>query len=192
LSVPLALAMGGLLACDADAPAADPWVWDLPAAFPTPRVPADNPMSAAKVELGRYLFYDKRLSGNGTQACGSCHVQAHAFSEPRPTSLGSTGQAHFRNAMSLTNVAYNTTQTWSSAVVVHLEQQALLPMFGEDPVELGLAGREAELVQRIASDPRYPAMFEAAFPEEDGRVGVDTIVKGRVRFACLGSGRASR
>ncbi|MBL8788089.1 MAG: di-heme enzyme [Deltaproteobacteria bacterium] len=169
-------------ACESDTPTVEPWVWEVPTGFPTPRVPADNPMSAAKVELGRYLFYDKQLSGNGTQACASCHVQARAFTEPRATSLGSTGQAHFRNAMSLTNVAYNATQTWASAVVIHLEQQALLPMFGEDPVELGLAGKEAELVARLGADPRYPAMFAAAFPDEDGRIGVDTIVKALASF----------
>lgn len=190
-SLPLSLLLAGLLplgpgasGCtdDASAASAEPWVWDLPEGFPVPRVPADNPMSAAKVELGRRLFYDKRLSGNQTQACASCHLQEHAFSEPLPTSIGSTGQAHFRNAMSLTNAAYNSTQTWASNVVVHLEQQALLPMFGEDPVELGLAGREAELVARIAAVPDYPARFEAAFPEEDGRIGIDTIVKAIAAF----------
>ncbi len=50
-----------------------PYRWDLPRGFPTPRVPADNPMTEAKVELGRYLFYDRRLSGNGSQSCAACH-----------------------------------------------------------------------------------------------------------------------
>lgn len=172
-----------LTACDDGAPAADPWQWDLPAGFPTPRVPADNPMNAAKVELGRRLFYDTRLSGNGTQACASCHQQARAFTEERATSLGSTGEAHFRNAMSLTNVAFNTTQTWSSNVVVHLEQQALLPMFGETPVELGLAGREAELIARLAAVDDYVARFSEAFPEERApAIRLDTIVKAIAAF----------
>jgi cytochrome c peroxidase len=51
----------------------EPFVWTLPSALPKPRVPADNPMTAAKVELGRYLFYDTRLSANGTQSCATCH-----------------------------------------------------------------------------------------------------------------------
>ena len=169
-------------ACD-DAPIeGDPYVWDLPAGFPVPRVPADNPMNEAKVELGRRLFYDERLSGNETQACATCHIQAHAFAEPQAVSLGSTGEAHFRNAMSLTNVAFNATQTWSSAVLVHLEQQALVPMFGETPVELGLAGREAELVARLFADGDYVQRFREAFPEERGRIGVDTIVKAIAAF----------
>jgi cytochrome c peroxidase len=61
----------------ADAPA--PYTWNLPKNFPRPRVPAGNPMSEAKAELGRHLFYDTRLSGNGTQTCSSCHEQERAF-----------------------------------------------------------------------------------------------------------------
>ena len=182
-----ALLVGSLVAlvagaCNDDPAASTTYEWDLPKGFPEPRVPADNPMNEAKVELGRRLFYDKQLSGNETQACASCHVQAHAFSEPQAVSVGSTDQAHFRNAMSLANVAFNATQTWSSAVLVHLEQQALVPMFGETPVELGLSGREEELVQRFASDDDYVQRFRDAFPEERGRIGVDTIVKAIAAF----------
>lgn len=79
-----------------------PWAWSLPPGLPIPRVPPDNPMSGAKVQLGRRLFYDTRLSGNGTWACGSCHQQAHAFTDGRARAIGSTGQAHPRSAMSLT------------------------------------------------------------------------------------------
>ena len=82
-------------------------------AFPPPHVPADNPMSAAKVELGRHLFYDTRLSGNGTQSCASCHQQALAFTDGRARSLGSTGQLHPRGSMSLVNVAYAAVLTWA-------------------------------------------------------------------------------
>ena len=61
------------------------YAWRLPAGFPVPRVPADNPMSEAKVELGRYLFYDKQLSFNRQQSCASCHEQARAFTDGRAT-----------------------------------------------------------------------------------------------------------
>ena len=70
--------------------------WSVPAGFPLPRVPADNPMSDAKVELGRHLFYDNRLSGNGTQSCATCHQQEHAFADSRAVGLGSTGEKHTR------------------------------------------------------------------------------------------------
>ena len=65
----------------ADTPPA--YVWNLPQHFPQPRVPATNPMSEAKAELGRYLFYDTRLSGNGTQSCATCHEQERAFTDGR-------------------------------------------------------------------------------------------------------------
>ena len=78
-----------------------------------PEVPADNPMTTVKVALGRRLFYDTRFSGNGTFACASCHQQAHAFTDGRPRAIGSTGQSHARSAMSLTNVAYNSSFGWA-------------------------------------------------------------------------------
>jgi cytochrome c peroxidase len=81
-------------ASTAQAQAASDWTWDLPDYLPPPRVPADNPMTQAKVALGRYLFYDTRLSGNGTQACATCHLQKLAFTDGRAHGLGSTGQLH--------------------------------------------------------------------------------------------------
>ncbi len=72
LPIALALAAGGVVLALASAGAQDKstaYVWRLPKGFPKPAVPADNPMNAEKVELGRHLFYDKRLSGNGKQAC---------------------------------------------------------------------------------------------------------------------------
>ncbi len=154
-----------LASCDdGSAPtAAGPYVWQLPPGLPQPKVPADNPMSSAKVELGRWLFYDKRLSGNQSQSCATCHQQARAFADDLPVGLGSTGQSHVRGAMSLANVAYASVLTWGNPTVVSLEDQALVPLFGEAPVELGLAGQEQLLIQRLSADPRYPPMFQSAF-----------------------------
>ena len=79
------------------APAAKPgFNWAIPSGFPAPAVPADNPMSTVKVELGRRLFYDKRLSGNQTFSCASCHRQALAFSDGRDRAIGSTTCDVFR------------------------------------------------------------------------------------------------
>jgi len=86
--------------------------WRLPPGFPTPQVPADNPMSDAKVELGRHLFYDTRLSGSGTQSCATCHRQELAFTDGKGQGVGSTGQVHPRGSMSLANVAYAAVLTW--------------------------------------------------------------------------------
>src|ERR1700677_5177369 len=88
--------------------------WDLPPGFPKPRVPVTNPMSPAKALLGRYFFYDKRMSVNGTQSCASCHRQELAFTDGRATARGATGQDHPRSALSLVNVAYAGALTWSN------------------------------------------------------------------------------
>src|SRR5436305_15058138 len=118
----------------------DGYHWNLPRGFPKPRVPIDNPMSEAKALLGRHLFYDKRLSMNGSQSCATCHRQELAFTDGRAFSVGATGQNHPRSAMSLVNVAYSAALTWSNPTLRSLEEQAFVPMFSEHPVELGLRG----------------------------------------------------
>lgn len=168
-----------LLACGTDKTDStqDSWEWNLPEGFPEPAVPDDNPMSAEKVELGRYLFYDVRLSGNETQSCGSCHKQELAFTDGLAHAEGSTGDIHRRSSMGLSNIGYASGLTWASLSVRTLEDQALLPLFGEDPVELGMAGQEETLMARLADDPDYPAMFAAAFPEESEPINLDTMLK---------------
>lgn len=160
-----------------DAPAAA-WPFDLPPGFPTPRLPPNTQLTAELAELGRYLFYDKRLSGNGTQSCASCHEQARAFTDGKVTPTGSTGTVLRRNAMSLTNVAYNPTQTWANFHLSHLEQQAAVPMFGDNPVELGITGNEEIVLQRFRDDTLYPQLFAAAFP-----AAADPITLGNVVLA---------
>jgi cytochrome c peroxidase len=140
--------------------------WQLPPGFPQPCVPEDNPMNPAKVELGRRLFYDRRLSGNGTQACASCHRPERAFTDGRARAIGSTGESHPRGSQSLTNVAYNAGFTWVEAGRRSLEEQALGPMYGEHPVELGARGREKELGAAFLADPEIVDLFVAAFPGE--------------------------
>jgi cytochrome c peroxidase len=155
--------------------------WDLPKGFPKPSVPVDNPMSAVKVELGRYLFYDKRLSVNGESSCATCHRQELAFSDGRKTAIGATGQVHSRNAMSLVNVAYSAALTWSNADMRQLESQALVPMFGEHPVEMGL--READGVPAaVAADARYRNLFARAFPGESEAISSRNMVKAIAAF----------
>src|SRR5262245_34237675 len=87
-------------------PAQEPFDWKLPAGLAPPVVPPDNPMSVARATLGRYLFYDTRVSGNGKQSCGSCHEQAKAFTDGRAQSVGSTGELHPRGRMSLVNIGF--------------------------------------------------------------------------------------
>jgi cytochrome c peroxidase len=98
--------------------------WNLLKGFPRPKTPVDNPMSAAKVELGRYLFYNKRMSTNGKESCGSCHRQELAFTDGRAHAEGTTGQFHPRSSMSLVNVAYAPLLTWANPTLDSLEEQA--------------------------------------------------------------------
>jgi cytochrome c peroxidase len=139
--------------------------WNLPRGFPKPRVPAGNPMSEVKARLGRYLFYDQRLSVNGRQSCATCHRQELAFTDGRATSVGATGAIHPRSAMSLVNVAYSGALTWSDPTLRSLEEQARVPMFSEHPVELGLRGRENTVLAMLRADPIYRELFPRAFPE---------------------------
>lgn len=138
--------------------------WALPEGFPQPKVPADNPMTPAKVDLGRHLFYDKRLSSDGSMSCASCHEQSRAFSDGKTVPIGVTGEAHSRNSMALFNLAYTSVLTWANPQLNHLETQMLIPLFGEDPPELGLVGKEQQVLAHLSAIPMYQAKFKAAFP----------------------------
>ena len=162
------------------APAAGtPWVWTLPKGFPQPFVPADNPMSEDKFQLGRRLFFDKRLSGNGTQSCGSCHLQRLAFTDGKALATGSTGDQTARSAMSIANVAYYPTLTWANPSQSSLELQAVVPMFVENlAVELGINEQnKAEVLARFQKDSDYALRFKASFPGEAQPISFMNIVK---------------
>lgn len=156
-----------------------PYQWALPQGFPEPIVPNDNPMSEAKVALGRVLFYDRNLSFNKTQACASCHQQAFAFAQPAKVATGSTGQLHRRNSLALVNVAYNTTLTWAHPELTRIEQQLLIPLFAEHPLEMGISGHDQEVLARFDSAD-YRPLFNAAFGDEVP--SYDGIVKALASF----------
>ena len=154
------------------------WYWQLPAGFAPPRVPADNPMNAAKVELGRHLFHDPRLSADGTLACSGCHEQVSAFSDGRSLSRGVSGQVHPRNSLHLTNVAYRLTLDWANPQPRTLEAQMLTPLFGTAPVEMGVNDDNRALVlERFRTDAGYRARFAAAFAGEVEPLSWDNIIK---------------
>ena len=152
------------------------FAWDLPKGFPVPKVPASNPMTAEKVELGRYLFYDKRLSVNRTQACATCHQQQLAFTDGKSVGVGATGEHHPRGPMSLVNVAYSSTLTWNNPDMKELEEQALVPMFGDKPVELGLR-RGDGFPLSLKTDAKYRDLFARAFPADADPLTVDNLVR---------------
>lgn len=145
-------------------------------------MPEGNPPTAEKVALGRHLFYDVRLSGNGTQACASCHQQARAFTDARERAIGSTGELHPRGAMSLANVAYSVTLTWTDSGHRSLEDQMLVPLLADHPVEMGLAGREEDALSRLRVDPLYSKLFSEAFPHEIAPANLGNIRKAIASF----------
>jgi cytochrome c peroxidase len=159
-----------------------PFRWAIPAWLPPPPVPDDNPMTAEKVELGRHLFYDARLSRDSTIACASCHLQGRAYTDARTVGEGIEGHKAGRNAMGLANVGYLPVLTWANPNIRALEFQALIPIFGEAPVEMGMAGREAELFARLRDDATYRRLFPAAFPERNGEVSLFTITRALAAF----------
>ena len=156
---------------------AEDFRWRLPAGFPEPAVPADNPMSEAKVALGAKLFADPRLSVTGRYSCQSCHSPERAFTDGRANSLGATGETLSLNAPTLLNVAYNPSQGWRDAKLRTLEQQMHGPLFNKDPRELGLAGRETLVEHALLADGEMVRAFGAAFPGLDQPVNMDNVIR---------------
>lgn len=169
--VTILVAVGGLIGCSPEPTA---YQWQLPKGFPAPNVPADNPITHEKVKLGKALFFEPALSGNGAMSCSTCHMPENAFSEPRPTSSGSTGEIGRRNALALVNVAYNGSLTWAHNGIDTIEQQLMIPLFNEHPIEMGLTGNEEIVLARFDTDD-YKALFEDAFGDE--QINLDRIVK---------------
>ena len=173
------IALGiGVAVLAAAAHAGEPaYQWRLPRGFPEPAVPADNPMSAAKVALGARLFADTRLSVTGRHSCASCHDPARAFTDGLARSRGATGAALPLNAPTLINAAYNASLGWHDAGVTTLERQMRGPLFNEHPPELGLAGREAEVERGLLADDSLRAAFSAAWPGEAAPVTMDNAIR---------------
>ncbi|MFM2062636.1 MAG: hypothetical protein RLZZ507_2306 [Cyanobacteriota bacterium] len=156
--------------------------WNIPVWMPKPIVPADNPMNYQKVELGRHLFYEKRLSITGEFSCASCHLQKLAFTDGKTVAVGATGEKHPRNSMSLANIAYNPVLTWANPLMIKLENQALVPIFGEHPVEMGMVGREKQILAILQDDAKYRRMFTDAFNNEKNPLNLSNLTKALAAF----------
>lgn len=159
-----------------------PWTWPLPGGVALPAVPANNEMSIAKVELGRRLFYDADLSADGTLACAGCHEQKRAFADGNATRPGVHGGPGRRNVPGLANVAWFERLTFADPATISLEKQALIPLLGENPVEMGMKGKEAEFGRRLGADRCYRRMFAKAFPERRGRIDLWSITAALAAF----------
>jgi cytochrome c peroxidase len=155
--------------------------WQLPEGFPAPEVPSDNPMTPEKVELGRHLFYDPRLSHDNSMSCATCHRQELAFTDGATVSTGITGQHTPRNSMMLANIGYASSLTWANPLQLLLERQAVIPMFGDTPIELGLKS-EDEVEAKLRSVKRYQELFSAAFPGEEEPITAIHLVRALASF----------
>lgn len=176
------LVIATLAACGSTPAANTTWRWQLPKGVPAPHLPANNLMSEAKFELGRHLFYDTRLSGNGTQACATCHMQAFAFTDAARRSTGSTGRRHPRNAQPLGNTAWNISFNWADPSLTTLEAQMQRPLFGTAPVEMGVTDHEDVVLRRLREDLEMAAMFKAAFPTETDPIHFENITAAIATF----------
>ncbi len=141
------------------------------------RVPdaAHNPMTPAKVELGKALFFDPRLSGNGTVSCASCHNPALGWSDGLKTGVGINGTVLGRATPTIVNVAYNTQFMWDGRKK-SLEDQALGPMKTPEEMKTDFTAT----LHLLGSVDGYVAMFNKAFPGEP--IGEDTVAKAIAAF----------
>jgi len=146
-----------------------------PLGLPPVPWPTDNPYSAARVELGRYLFFDPRFSANGTVSCATCHPPAHAFAGGDPPPVGVTGRPLLRRAPTLINRAYGKSQFYDGRAAT-LEDQIAGPV--TNPDEMGTTKDAATAaVSKIAG---YASLFERAFG--DAKVTYDRIVMALASF----------
>ena len=122
-------------------------------------IPPDNPQTTEKIALGQKLFFDGRLSADGTVACSTCHDPARAFTDGRPTSIGIRGRVGQRNAPTILNALYNRSQFWDGRVKT-LEEQAVQPIV--NPAEMGQPSLDA-VVARIAAIGEYREAFGRVF-----------------------------
>ncbi|MFO1463146.1 MAG: cytochrome c peroxidase [bacterium] len=135
-------------------------------------IPADNPLTPEKIELGRLLYFDKRLSKDVTISCASCHDPKRGWTDNQPVSDGIHGGKGTRSAPTVINSTYNLVQFWDGRAK-NLEEQALGPII--NPVEMGMASHD-EMVSSLSNIQAYRPLFQKAF-------GDDKITKERVAMA---------
>src|SRR5205085_1548412 len=131
----------------------------LPVDLTRAGTPSDNPQTPEKIALGQKLFFEGRLSADGSVACATCHDPARAFTDGRPASVGIHGRTGQRNAPTVLNALYNKTQFWDGRAKT-LEEQAAFPIF--NPVEMGQPSLDAA-VARIARIREYKQAFPRVF-----------------------------
>lgn len=139
-------------------------------------VPEGNPLSAEKIELGRLLYFDKRLSKDDTVACATCHDPEHGFAEPRTTSKGVGGKVGARNAPTAINRLFSKEQFWDGRGA-DLEDQAKGPL--TNPIEMAMPSHDA-VVKKVRGIAGYGPLFQQAFGSAD--VTIDRVAQAIASF----------
>lgn len=116
-------------------------------------------VDSAKIELGRYLFYDRRLSANNTRSCATCHNPQFAFTDGYKRSLGVYADLHQRNTQPLFNLGYLEYFTAADSTLHSPLQQMNNPLFNTHPAEMGVKGNEERILQKIGGDENYRKQF---------------------------------
>jgi cytochrome c peroxidase len=138
-------------------------------------VPKNNPQSESKVKLGQKLFFDQRLSADGTISCATCHDPGLAFADGKPLAEGIGGKRGFRNTPSILNSMFNSSQFWDGRAE-SLEAQAKMPLVND--LEMGNASNE-EVVARLKEVPEYVSEFRRVF---GGDVTIDRVAMAIAAF----------
>ncbi len=167
---------------DEPAPKLTPYEGKVPLGLPDLKIPADNPMSVEKIELGKMLYFDKRLSKDGTVACASCHGPKEAWAEHTPTSKGIGGQMGGANAPTVINAAYAKEQFWDGRAAT-LEVQALGPI--ENPIEMGHT--LAALIPELNAIAGYKAQFQKVFQTDVTKEGIAKAIAAFERTVLSGN-----
>jgi cytochrome c peroxidase len=160
----------------------------VPAHFPAIPHPADNPLTKEKIDLGRYLFYEKILSVDSTLCCESCHNR-QAFFSTRGTQLsfGYKGDQTLRNCISLCNVAYRDTLTWDGLVTGDNGVEVIALAVFSIPVEFH--NDSAEVTRRLVNNPKYIDLFKKAFNRLPNAYDASYAIAAFIRTFVTGNSR---
>ena len=134
------------------------------------------------IELGRYLFFDRRLSVNNTRSCGTCHNPQFAFTDGYRRSLGAFADLHQRNTQPLFNLSSLKYLTAADSSIHNTIQQINNPLFNTHPIEMGVGLNEEKILNTIKQDDNYQELFKASFPKEKNSISWLNIKTAISRF----------
>jgi len=169
-----------LLGAQREAKKVEPVEWPEIKRYEAMKIPADNPMTVAKVELGKELYYDPRLSGDGSRSCYSCHLAEHGLTDGKPTAIGAYGAALPRSSPTLWNIGYHAEFYWDGRSK-SLEAQAKAAWSGGNMGASGKDGRPSmeDICAKLNRIPDYRKQFQEVFGQE---ATPDSVVKAIAAF----------